>query len=71
MKKHSHASQVILRFVKVNNLKEIKYIDNGVGLAGSLVEKNGFSNMRSRLLEIDAKMEIEESESGLKLSIKL
>ena len=71
MKKHSHASQVILRFVKVNNLKEIKYIDNGIGLAGSLVEKNGFSNMRSRLLEIDAKMEIEESESGLKLSIKL
>lgn len=71
MKKHSQASQVILRFVKVNNLKEIKYIDNGIGLAGSFVEKNGFSNMRSRLLEIDAKMEIEESESGLKLSIKL
>ncbi|WP_312822645.1 tetratricopeptide repeat protein [Epilithonimonas sp.] len=71
MKKHSHASQVILRFVKVNNLKEIKYIDNGIGLAGCFVEKNGFSNMRSRLLEIDAKMEIEESESGLKLSIKL
>jgi len=70
MKKHSQATQVILRFIKENNSHEIKYIDNGVGLSISFTEKNGFTNMRSRLKEINAKMEIEESTSGLKLSIK-
>lgn len=69
MKKHSQATQVILRFINENNIREIKYIDNGIGLSESFVEKNGFTNMRSRL-EGNAKLEIEESISGLKLSIK-
>lgn len=69
MKKHSHATQVILRFINENNNHEIKYIDNGIGLSESFVEKNGFANMRSRL-DGNAKLEIEESISGLKLSIK-
>lgn len=70
MKKHSHALQVILRFIKENNSHEIKYIDNGIGINENFVEKNGFTNMKSRLQEINSKMEIEESEMGLKLSIK-
>ena len=70
MKKHSQASQVILRFIKENNHYEIKYIDNGIGINENFVEKNGFTNMKSRLKEINSTMEIEESESGLKLSIK-
>ncbi len=71
MKKHSKASQVILRFVKDINYKEIKYIDNGIGVTQGFVEKNGFANMRSRLAEINSKLEIEESNAGLRLSIKL
>lgn len=71
MKKHSQATQVILRFVKENHSCEIKYIDNGIGLPKELTEKNGFTNMRSRLKEINSKLEIEERNSGVKLSIKL
>ena len=70
MKKHSQASQVILRFINENNSHEIKYIDNGIGINENFVEKNGFANMKSRLEKINSKMEIEESELGLKLSIK-
>lgn len=71
MKKHSQATQVILRFIKENNAREIKYIDNGIGLSADFEGKNGFSNMRSRLEKMDSELEIEESISGLKLSIKL
>lgn len=71
MKKHSQATQVILRFIKDSNSHEIKYLDNGIGLPQSFMEKNGFNNMRSRLKEINGKLEIEESSNGLKLSIKL
>lgn len=71
MKKHSQATQIILRFIKDFNSHEIKYLDNGIGLPQSFMEKNGFNNMRSRLKEINGKFEIEESSNGLKLSIKL
>jgi len=71
MKKHSQASQVILRFIKGDNSYDIRYTDNGVGLPEVFEEKNGFTNMRSRLEEIGAKLEIEKSNSGLKLSIKI
>ena len=72
MKKHSHASQVILRFVNENDLQEMKYSDNGVGLPENFVGKNGFNNIKSRLEEMDGELEIKERDSaGLKLSIKL
>ncbi|SDF88479.1 Signal transduction histidine kinase [Epilithonimonas hungarica] len=71
MKKHSRASQVILRFVHENNTYDIKYTDNGIGLTEDFSEKNGFAGMRSRLKEINAILEIEERTSGLRLSIKL
>lgn len=70
MRKHSQASQVILRFVKEKDDYEIKYTDNGIGLAEHVVEKNGFINMRSRLADLDAKFEIGERISGLRISIK-
>lgn len=71
MKKHSQASQVVLRFISDVKYHEVKYTDNGVGVGENFVEKNGFTNMKNRLTEIDATMEIEKSESGLRLSIKL
>ena len=71
MKKHSLATRVIIRFSQENDLPRIIYTDNGIGLPHDFEEKNGFSNMRSRLEKMDAKLTIEESASGLKLSIKL
>ncbi|WDF47556.1 ATP-binding protein [Chryseobacterium sp. KACC 21268] len=70
MKKHSHASQVIFRFIQEKDTHEIKYVDNGIGLPEDFSEKNGFKNMKSRLKQIHANLEIEKSTLGLKLSIK-
>ena len=71
MKKHSRASQVVLRFININNEQEIKYIDNGIGISKDVTEKNGFSNMRSRLKAINSRLEVQESNAGVQLSIKL
>ena len=71
MKKHSQATQVILKFNKDNNKSEILYSDNGVGLAENFQDKNGFANIKSRLVELKAELMIEKNPSGgLKLSIK-
>ncbi|WP_147366783.1 tetratricopeptide repeat-containing sensor histidine kinase [Epilithonimonas arachidiradicis] len=71
MKKHSFATQVILRFSRENDLFQIFYSDNGVGLSEDFVEKNGFRNMKTRLEDIGAKMKIEDSNIGLKVSINI
>lgn len=72
MKKHSQASQVIFRFIKLQNNLEIKYLDNGIGLPENYESKNGFNNIKARLVGINAELIIEEKSSvGLKLIIKL
>ncbi|RZJ31343.1 MAG: ATP-binding protein [Chryseobacterium sp.] len=57
MKKHSEATQVILRFIKENHTHEIKYTDNGAGLPDDFAEKNGFTNIRSRLEKMNSKFD--------------
>jgi signal transduction histidine kinase len=70
MKKHSCATQVVLKFSKENDTYQVFYSDNGIGLSEDFVEKNGFRNMKTRLGEIGAKMKIEGSNTGLKVSIE-
>ncbi|WP_313099704.1 tetratricopeptide repeat protein [Epilithonimonas sp.] len=70
MKKHSNASQVIIRFNKNDNSNEISYSDNGIGVSENKAEKNGFTNIRSRLAKINAEMNIDNNSPGLKLLIK-
>lgn len=70
MKKHSNAGQVIIRFIKNDESNEITYSDNGVGISKNFGEKNGFTNMRSRLKKIGAEMIIDNNSEGLKLLIK-
>ena len=41
MKKHSDASQVIIRFNKNDMFNEISYSDNGIGISENKEEKNG------------------------------
>ncbi|PZU84236.1 MAG: ATP-binding protein [Chryseobacterium sp.] len=72
MKKHSRASQVILRFIKEENNYEIKYIDNGIGLPKNYTPKNGLTNILTRLSDIGANLIFEDNPSGgVRLSIKL
>lgn len=70
MRKHSAATQVILRFVKDHQFYEIFYSDNGIGLPENVTEKNGFTNIKSRLNEIYATMDIQNREIGMKISIR-
>lgn len=71
IKKHSNATQVILKFVNEEGAHEIRYADNGVGLPENFPEKNGLKNIKARLKQMEARLEIEESQQGLKMVIKL
>lgn len=70
MKKHSKASNVALRFEKINNIIHIHYTDNGIGISDELIFKNGLSNTVSRIENINGKITFEtKTEKGLKVNI--
>ena len=55
---------------KNDMFNEISYSDNGIGISENKEEKNGFTNIRSRLRKINADMTIDKNSPGLKLLIK-
>ena len=69
MKKHSHATQVIVRFLRTDNNYQMDYRDNDVGIDESFVAKNGFANIKSRLEIIGANMAFDNTHQGLRISI--
>ena len=69
MKKHSHATQVIVRFLRTDNNYQMDYRDNGVGIDESFVAKNGFANIKSRLEIIGANLAFDNIHQGLRISI--
>lgn len=70
MKKHSKASNVALRFEKINNIINIYYTDNGIGISDELIFKNGLSNTVSRIENINGKITFDtKTEKGLKINI--
>jgi len=70
MKKHSEANNVVFKFEKINNLININYADNGIGISDELIFKNGLSNTVSRIENINGKITFEtKTEKGLKVNI--
>ncbi|WNI35185.1 ATP-binding protein [Chryseobacterium sp. SG20098] len=70
MKKHSRASHVAVKFEKINNVVEIQYKDNGIGIPGDLVYKNGLRNAASRIKTINGTLTFETKiEKGLKVNL--
>jgi tetratricopeptide (TPR) repeat protein len=70
MKKHSQASHVAVKFEKTNNVVEIQYKDNGIGIPGDLVYKNGLRNAASRIEAINGTLTFETKiEKGLKVNL--
>ncbi|MDY0929921.1 ATP-binding protein [Chryseobacterium sp. CFBP8996] len=70
MKKHSEANNVVFKFEKINNLINISYADNGIGISDELIFKNGLSNTVSRIENINGKITFEtKTEKGLKVNI--
>lgn len=70
MKKHSHASHVAVKFEKINNLVDIQYKDNGVGISGDIIYKNGLRNTASRIETINGTITFDTKiEKGLKVNL--
>jgi len=70
MKKHSKASHVAVKFEKADQNIEIQYKDNGVGISGDLIYKNGLRNTASRIEGIGGNITFETKiEKGLKVNI--
>lgn len=70
MKKHSNASHVALKFEKINNIVEIQYKDNGIGISGDLIYKNGLRNTASRIEAINGTITFDTKiEKGLKVNL--
>ncbi len=70
MKKHSQASHVALKFEKINSTVEIQYKDNGIGISGDLIYKNGLRNTASRIEAIGGTITFDTKiEKGLKVNL--
>jgi tetratricopeptide (TPR) repeat protein len=70
MKKHSKADRVVFRFERENNLIKIFYTDNGIGISGDLIYKNGLSSTVSRIETIAGEIIFDTKiEKGLKINI--
>ncbi|SHL27617.1 tetratricopeptide repeat-containing sensor histidine kinase [Chryseobacterium polytrichastri] len=70
MKKHSQADRVVFKFERVNNFITISYTDNGIGISGELIYKNGLTSTVSRIENIHGEIIFDtEIEKGLKITI--
>lgn len=70
MKKHSQADRVVLKFERINNFITIHYTDNGVGISGELIYKNGLTSTVSRIENVRGEIIFDtEIEKGLKITI--
>ncbi|WP_294290753.1 tetratricopeptide repeat-containing sensor histidine kinase [uncultured Chryseobacterium sp.] len=70
MKKHSQASHVAVKFENTGETVEIQYKDNGVGISGDLIYKNGLRNTASRIEAIGGTITFDTKiEKGLKVNL--
>lgn len=70
MKKHSQATQVLLKFDRKESSFKIEYSDNGVGFPKERVYKNGLTNTVNRIHAIGANINFDQTEKdGVHISI--
>lgn len=70
MKKHSQASNVVMRFESVGEQIKIYYTDNGIGMPKQKQFNNGLRNTGNRIEEINGAIIFDtEVEKGLKIQI--
>lgn len=70
MRKHSGASIVSFRFERIENNISIIYSDNGIGISGDVLYKNGLSSTVSRIENIHGAIIFDtKTEKGLKINI--
>jgi tetratricopeptide (TPR) repeat protein len=70
MKKHSKADRVVFRFERENDVIKIYYTDNGIGISGDVIYKNGLSSTVSRMESMNGEIIFDnKTEKGLKINI--
>ncbi len=70
MVKHSQATEVQLLFKRIENQIQISYVDNGMGIAGKLLYKNGLTNTGNRITEIGGTINFDTTvQRGLEIKI--
>lgn len=70
MRKHSGANAVSFRFERTNDTISIYYSDNGTGIPGDIIYKNGLSSTVSRIESIRGEIIFDtKTEKGLKINI--
>ncbi len=70
MNKHSKAERVVFKFEKINNTIHIQYKDDGIGIPGELIYRNGLSSTVSRIEIIKGEIIFDTKiERGLKINI--
>lgn len=70
MKKHSQADKVVFKFERINNHIKIQYSDNGIGISGDIIYKNGLTNTGTRIETIGGEIIFDTKiEKGLKITI--
>ena len=69
MRKHSEADKVLIDFSRENDLINIVYSDNGIGISG-FSPKNGVQNTESRINSIGGTINFDtKTENGLKITL--
>lgn len=72
MKKHSSASNVVIRFDRGNDVLAIHYTDDGVGLAKGIHQKNGLRNTENRISGIGGNISFDTAKpKGLKIQLSI
>ncbi|UPZ34639.1 tetratricopeptide repeat protein [Sphingobacterium sp. PCS056] len=72
MRKHSQATNVIIRFDWDVDLLRVFYSDNGIGMSDSQVKGNGLTSTGNRIFNLNGKITfVTQAEEGLKIEISM
>lgn len=72
MRKHSQATNVVIRFDWDADLLRIYYSDNGIGMPDSQVKGNGLTSTGNRIFNLNGKINfVTQAEKGLKIEISM
>ena len=71
MKKHSGAQNVVLKFESHQDIIQIFYSDDGVGLPSTFQYGNGLTNTENRIKRIGGNFIFEATINGLKIRISI
>lgn len=72
MRKHSSASNVVIRFDRGDEMLAIHYIDDGIGLAKAIPFKNGLRSTENRISGIGGNISFDTAKpKGLKIQLSI